>query len=120
LNFKASQSTSVLTVMAEGHSMLLRLTLTLISVAGFVRHMRSSSIEEAAKGCHRVMARVARACEMLVWAGPAASDYGGRVRVCGGDARIVAERPAAEIAGDAADLLPSAGVAGARCRCARR
>jgi peptide/nickel transport system permease protein len=50
LNFEASQSTSIWTVIGDWHSMLLPiLTLTLISVAQFSRYMRSSSIDVLAQ-----------------------------------------------------------------------
>ena len=50
LNFEASQSTSIWTVIGDWHSMLLPiLTLTLISVALFSRYMRSSSIDVLAQ-----------------------------------------------------------------------
>jgi len=45
-NFEASQSTSVLTVMGDWHSMTLPiLTLSLITIAGFSRYMRSSAMD---------------------------------------------------------------------------
>jgi peptide/nickel transport system permease protein len=45
-NFEASQSTSVLTVMGDWHSMTLPImTLALISIAGFSRYMRSSAMD---------------------------------------------------------------------------
>jgi peptide/nickel transport system permease protein len=50
LNFEASQSTSIWTVMGDWRAMLLPiLTLTLISVAAFSRYMRSSSIDVLAQ-----------------------------------------------------------------------
>jgi peptide/nickel transport system permease protein len=50
LSFEASQSTSLLTVMADWRAMLLPiLTLTLIQVAFFSRYMRSSSIDVLAQ-----------------------------------------------------------------------
>jgi peptide/nickel transport system permease protein len=50
LNFEASQSTSIWTVIGDWHSMLLPiLTLTLISVAQFSRYMRSASIDVLAQ-----------------------------------------------------------------------
>jgi peptide/nickel transport system permease protein len=49
-NFEASQSTSVLTVIGDWHSMFLPIiTLALISVAQFSRYMRSSSIDVLAQ-----------------------------------------------------------------------
>jgi peptide/nickel transport system permease protein len=49
-NFEASQSTSVLTVIGDWHSMTLPIfTLALISVAQFSRYMRSSSIDVLAQ-----------------------------------------------------------------------
>lgn len=49
-NFEASQSTSVLVVMGDWHSMTLPIaTLTLISVAGFSRYMRSTAIDTLAQ-----------------------------------------------------------------------
>jgi peptide/nickel transport system permease protein len=49
-NYEASQSTSVLTVMGDWHSMTLPIaTLTLISVAGFSRYMRSSAMDALAQ-----------------------------------------------------------------------
>jgi len=49
-NFEASQSDSVWAVMADWHSMTLPIaTLTLISVAGFSRYMRSSAIDQLAQ-----------------------------------------------------------------------
>jgi peptide/nickel transport system permease protein len=49
-NFEASQSLSVWTVMGDWHSMTLPIaTLTLISVAGFSRYMRSSAIDSLAQ-----------------------------------------------------------------------
>jgi peptide/nickel transport system permease protein len=45
-NFEASQSTSVLTVIGDWHSMTLPiLTLSLITIAGFSRYMRSSAMD---------------------------------------------------------------------------
>jgi len=49
-NFEASQSLSIWHVMADWHSMTLPIaTLTLISVAGFSRYMRSTSIDTLAQ-----------------------------------------------------------------------
>jgi peptide/nickel transport system permease protein len=49
-NFEASQSTSVWAVMGDWHSMTLPIaTLTLISVAGFSRYMRSSAMDALAQ-----------------------------------------------------------------------
>jgi len=49
-NFEASQSTSVFAVMGDWHSMTLPIaTLTLISVAGFSRYMRSSAMDTLAQ-----------------------------------------------------------------------
>src|SRR5262249_38726618 len=49
-NYQASQSTSVLAVMGDWYSMTLPIaTLTLISVAGFSRYMRSSAIDALAQ-----------------------------------------------------------------------
>ena len=49
-NFEASQSTNLLVVMADWRSMFLPIaTLTLISVAGFSRYMRSSSMDTLAQ-----------------------------------------------------------------------
>lgn len=49
-NYEASQSLSVLTVMGDWHSMTLPIvTLTLISVAGFSRYMRSSAMDALAQ-----------------------------------------------------------------------
>lgn len=68
LNFEASQSTSILTVMGDWHSMLLPiLTLTLISVAQFSRYMRSSSIDVLAQDYIKV-ARAKGLPERLVLA----------------------------------------------------
>jgi peptide/nickel transport system permease protein len=49
-NYEASQSTNVFAVMADWHSMTLPIaTLTLISVAGFSRYMRSSAMDALAQ-----------------------------------------------------------------------
>src|SRR6266700_4729005 len=49
-NFEASQSTSVLAVMGDWHSMTLPIaTLTLLSVAGFSRYMRSTAMDTLAQ-----------------------------------------------------------------------
>jgi peptide/nickel transport system permease protein len=49
-NYEASQSTSVLAVMGDWHSMTLPIaTLTLISVAGFSRYMRSTAMDMLAQ-----------------------------------------------------------------------
>lgn len=49
-SFEASQSTSVLAVMGDWHSMTLPIaTLTLITVAGFSRYMRSSAMDTLAQ-----------------------------------------------------------------------
>ena len=49
-NYEASQSTSVLTVMGDWHSMTLPVaTLTLISIAGFSRYMRSTAMDALAQ-----------------------------------------------------------------------
>jgi peptide/nickel transport system permease protein len=49
-NYEASQSTSVLTVMSDWHSMTLPIaTLTLISIAGFSRYMRSTAMDALAQ-----------------------------------------------------------------------
>jgi peptide/nickel transport system permease protein len=49
-NFQASQSTSIWAVMADWHSMTLPIaTLTLLSVAGFSRYMRSTAMDTLAQ-----------------------------------------------------------------------
>src|SRR6266571_2271840 len=49
-NFEASQSTSVLAVVGDWHSMTLPIaTLTLLSVAGFSRYMRSTAMDTLAQ-----------------------------------------------------------------------
>jgi peptide/nickel transport system permease protein len=49
-NYEASQSTSVLTVVGAWHSMTLPIaTLTLISIAGFSRYMRSTAMDTLAQ-----------------------------------------------------------------------
>ena len=66
LNFEASQSTSIWTVIGDWHDMLLPiLTLTLISVAAFSRYMRSSSIDVLAQDYIKV-ARAKGLSERLV------------------------------------------------------
>ncbi|WP_311771489.1 ABC transporter permease [Actinophytocola algeriensis] len=54
-SFQASQSTSLLTVIADWHAMTLPIaTMTLISVAAFSRYMRSSSMDVLAQDYIRV------------------------------------------------------------------
>jgi peptide/nickel transport system permease protein len=67
-NFEASQSTGLLTVMGDWHSMTLPIaTLTLISVAAYSRYMRSASMEVLAQDYIKV-ARAKGLPERLVLA----------------------------------------------------